>query len=204
MVLDAREHLQFDVRERTHGQRHALAREARDQGRILVAAYAVVDALHVQNIEGLLDVARWSFLARMGDGFEPEGARPLEHGGEFRRRMTSFGRIQTDGREQVLVGKCLLERAHGVRLAQIPQEAQDQPGTRPHGPLRLVERTANTGDDDLDFHAAPTVRLRIEEDLDVHDPLLLRLAQIVARQEVEILRVAQHRRTRIINVEKRL
>jgi predicted outer membrane lipoprotein len=60
------EHAQLDVGQRAHRERHALARQALHQGRVLGAAHAVVDALHLQHVERGADVGRRALLARMG------------------------------------------------------------------------------------------------------------------------------------------
>src|SRR5882757_4693694 len=99
------EDLQLDVRQRAHRQRYALLPEPCYQFRILFTADAMIDALDPQDIERLVNVRRRPLLAGMRHGEQALAPCSLEHGGEFRRRVTALGRIEAYRSDGVLVGK---------------------------------------------------------------------------------------------------
>ena len=65
MVREIVDHAQPQVGERAHRQRHAVAREPRDQRVVFERAVAVIDALDAEHVERLPDIVRRPFLAGM-------------------------------------------------------------------------------------------------------------------------------------------
>ena len=97
-----------------------------------------------------------------------------------------------------------VERGERVLLGEVAQEAQDQVRADVVAPLRVVHRVAQAADDDLHRDAACGVRLRIEEQLGVHDAVGVRAGEVRHRERVEVAAVAQHVAARVIEVEERL
>ena len=98
----------------------------------------------------------------------------------------------------------MLERAHRFLGTQVAQEADDQPVADAELALAVGECAADAVECSLERDAPCRVRLRIEEDLDVHDAVGMRTAQIGHRQCVEIVLVAQHVGPGIVEVEEGL
>jgi hypothetical protein len=202
--LQGVEHVEPDVRQRAHRQRHPFLRQAQHQCGILLTAHAVVDALHVQDVEGLVDIGGRPLLAGMRDGGQARFARPPEHRLKLRRWMAGLRGVESHGREGSAKRQRRFERGHGIRGTQMPEEAQDQPGTDARVAFSGLQRPPDAGDHGGHGHAPRRVSLRVEEDLDVDHPLLGHPAQIGGGQRVEVFLVAQHGGTGIVDVQERL
>src|SRR6185436_16465968 len=197
VLFEAPEHLQLHVRQRAHRERHALRAQARDQRRLLLAAHAMVDAHHLQEIERLLDVLGRALLAGVGEGHQALAAGPLEHALEFRRRMALLRGIEPDSVEEMPEGQCLVEGRQRVGLGQVPQEADDEPRAQAERCFAFLERR-------LHRHAARGVGLRVAEDFRVHHAVGVRLLQVGRGERMEVFGLAQHRRTLVVDVEEGL
>ena len=86
----------------------------------------MVDALDLQEIERLADVLGRPLLAGMGDRVQAEPAGAGEDALELSRRLPLLRRIEADADEAVAPRQRLVERALGVRLVEMAQEAEDQ------------------------------------------------------------------------------
>ena len=204
MVCHALEDLQFDVGQGTDGQRHALPRQAVEELHIFVAAHAVIDAPHLQDVQGFADIGRRSLFARVRHGRQALAQRPREHLGEFRRGVAGLRRIQSDGGEQVFVRQDGLQGVHRIRGAQVPQEAGDQTPADAELRLPLEQRPVDAAEHRIQSDAARNMGLGVAEYLHVHDTLFMRLAQVGSRQRMKIVGVAQHVGTGIIDVQEGL
>src|SRR5690606_27132927 len=120
------------------------------------------------------------------------------------RRMADLARIEPHRREPVLERQRLPQRLHRRVGAQVAQEAEDEPRADAETPPALVERAAEAVDDRLERHAAAGVRLRVEEDLRVPNPLTGDAPEVRPREVVKILLPTQHPAPGIVDVEERL
>src|SRR5207248_2912056 len=77
--------------------------------------------------------------------------------------------VEPDADELAAVRQRLLQRREGLVLAQVAQEAQDQGAGEAQRLLRPLARAAEAADHRLERHAARRVRLRVEEQLGMHD-----------------------------------
>ena len=204
MILDARVDAEFHIRQRTHGQRYAPTCQTLDQGGVFLAAHAVIDARHLEQVERFVNIFRRAFLTRMRDGEESLCARALEYGLEFRRRMAALGRIEADSGDRVLVRQRLFERAHRIVGAQVAQKTQDQPVRDAEFLFAIGECTADAAEHGRKGDTTLGVRLRIEEDFHMHHPVRVRAAQIRHSQGMEVCFIAQHVGAGVVQVEKRL
>ena len=198
------EYPQPHVRQRTHRERHALARQACNQCRVLHATHAMVDAPHLQQIQGFLDVGGRSFLPGVGHRQQAQAPGAFEHGRELRGWMARFGGIEPDSREAVAPRQRLLQRLHRIGGRQMAQETQDQP-VRDSGPrLRLTQCPGQPLHDHGHRHPAGGVGLRIKENLGVDDAVGVRPLQIGAGHGVEIIGVPQHVGASVVDVQEGL
>ncbi|MPN34990.1 hypothetical protein SDC9_182484 [bioreactor metagenome] len=83
MLFQPVEDAQLDVGQRADGQWNLLARKAGHQGRVLRCAHAMVDALHLQQVQGFDDVGWRAFLTCVGDDMQAEIAATCEQTGEL-------------------------------------------------------------------------------------------------------------------------
>ena len=90
VVAQLGEHAQLLVRQRAHGERYALGRQALRQRGVVHRLHAVVDALDTQHIQRLPDVFGRAFLAGVGHQTKAQFAAAREHAGELFRRMAEF------------------------------------------------------------------------------------------------------------------
>jgi hypothetical protein len=74
----------------------------------------VIDAVHLEQVERLVDVGGWAFFAGVRDGEQTLASGAREHSREFPGRMTRFRRIEPDRADRVPVKQHLVERAHRV------------------------------------------------------------------------------------------
>ncbi len=172
VVGEVVEHAELHVRERADGQRHLLRHQPVDQRVVLHAPDAVVDPEDVQHVERLADVLRRPLLPRVRDRQQTLGTGPVVDRRELRRRVARLGRVEPDADDRVAVLQRGLERRHRRVLAQVAQEADDQP-------RRDAERvpTVRQGARDPVHHrrerdAALGVGLGVEEDLRVAHALV--------------------------------
>jgi hypothetical protein len=195
---------QLEVRQRAHGERDAVAHEPRHERRILVAAHAVIDALDLEDVEGIGDVGGGAFLAGMGDGAEADAARLREHPRELRRWIAFLAGVEANADELGAERHRGLEGGERVLLGEVAQEAQDQLARDAVAAMRVVHRVAQPGDHDLHRDAARGVGLRIEEQLGVHHVVGVRAGEVRHRERVEVAAVAEHGAAGVVEVEKRL
>ena len=84
------EHAQFGVGQRADGQRDLLVDDALHQAFVFNRAYAVVDTLDFQQVEGFPDVLRRAFFAGVGHGQKTFVAGTVKHALELARRVAHF------------------------------------------------------------------------------------------------------------------
>lgn len=144
----------------------------------------------------------WSFLAGVGDGLEALFAGPGEDRLELGRRMALFTGIEANGDDPVAVGHRLRQCFEGLVLIEVAKETEDQVGADPPLVGARSQRLRNTIDDGCEGNAAARVGLRIEEDLDVADVLVMGPFQVGHRQIEEIDPVQEHGCTLVVEVEE--
>ena len=83
--------------------------------RVVDGAHAVVDARHLEQVEGLGDVLGRALLAGVGDGEEARLAGHAEDVRELARRMADLGGVQPHAGDHVAVGPRRLEGDQGAR-----------------------------------------------------------------------------------------
>ena len=86
----------LEIGKRAHGQAHRVVGEPRDEGFVLEAAIAVIDAIDAQQIERLADIFGRPFLTGMGDEAQAEVAGAGEDALELGGWVADFGRIEAD------------------------------------------------------------------------------------------------------------
>src|SRR3546814_18336101 len=72
-------------------------------------------------------------LAGVGDAFQPEIAGAGEDAFELRRRMADLRRIEADPGDATQPRQGRVERRLCLRLAEVAEETEDQPGDRKSG-----------------------------------------------------------------------
>ena len=77
------ENPQLDVGQRANGERHVAVDQLAHQLRILDAAHPVIDARHLEQFDGITDVTRRTFFARVRDREKTGVARGRENAREF-------------------------------------------------------------------------------------------------------------------------
>lgn len=87
----------------------------------------MVDALDLEQVEGFPYVLGRPLLAGMGDGEEAFAAGPVEDPLELARRMPYFRAVEADGDEGVAERQRLVEGFLRLFLAEVAEEAEDQP-----------------------------------------------------------------------------
>ncbi|MCY1225920.1 hypothetical protein D9M72_381320 [compost metagenome] len=204
MVAQVGVDLELDVRQRAHGQRHALARQACHQRRIVDGAHAVVDALHLEDVECVGDVLRRTFLARVGHQVQAQLTRLGKYARELLGRVALLGRIQAHADKAVAVGQRRFQRGEGVFLRQMAQEAQDQAAGEVIFGARLGQGIGDAVDHHADGHAARGMGLRIEEDLGVADVVGDGALDVVHGHVEEIFLGQQHAGAGVVDVQERL
>ena len=90
MLRQIRHDPQPQIGQWADGQRHALARKARDQPVILERTIAVIDATDAEQVERLPHVLRRPLLARMRDRKQAGIAGAAKHVLELARRVAHF------------------------------------------------------------------------------------------------------------------
>ncbi len=200
-ILD---HAQLQVRQRTHRERNAIAHEALDERGVFVAAHAVIDAVHVQDVEGFRDVRGRAFLSRMRDQAQIHRVRLREHAGELRRRIAALAGVEPDADDVTAKRHRGVERRERRLLGEVAEEAQDQVRGHAVATMRVVHRVAQPRDHDLHRDAAIGVRLRIEEQLGVDDVVRVRACEVRHRERVEVAAIAEDGAARVIEIEERL
>jgi hypothetical protein len=101
MLVKGVDHAQRDVGQRAHGQRGLPVPQLRDQPRVLHRPYAVVDALDVQQVQGLVHGVWAALLPGVRDQPQAFGRGLLVHLGEQRGRVADLGGIEPDADELV-------------------------------------------------------------------------------------------------------
>ena len=86
----------------------------------------MIDSLSAEHVERLPDVVGRPFLAGMRGEKETGIACAAEDAGEFLGRMAELGRIESDADEFMAVRQRLIERALGIGLVEMAEEAQDE------------------------------------------------------------------------------
>ncbi len=125
MAGDVVDDAEADVGEGTDGERDAVAGKAGDQFRVLEAADAVVDALGVEDVEGVGDVGGRALLAGVGDGVEPHGAGAGEDAGKSFRRVAALGGVEADAEDAVALRHRRLKGGEGVVFGEVSEETHD-------------------------------------------------------------------------------
>ena len=113
----------------------------------------------------------------MGDGEEAFAAGAVEDPLELARRMPDFRAVEADGDEGVAERQRLVEGFLRLFLAEVAEEAEDQPMADAQQLLAVLQRGADAGEHHLEGNAAIGVGLRVEERLDVDDVLRLALCR---------------------------
>src|SRR6185312_10539878 len=119
----------------------------------------------LQEIERLAHVLGRPLLAGMGYRMQAEPTGAGEDTLEQARRPSLLRRIEADADEAVAPRQRLIERALGIGLVEMAQEAEDQRRGDAILPLGVGLRTRQAVDHGLEGDAAAGVPLRIEEDL---------------------------------------
>src|SRR3546814_11093852 len=101
-------------------------------------------------------------LAGVGDAFQPEIAGAGEDAFELRRRMADLRRIEADPGDATQPRQGRVERRLCLRLAEVAEETEDQPGGQAVAVAGLVECAGDPGDHRVEGDAARRVALRIE------------------------------------------
>jgi hypothetical protein len=118
--------------------------------------------------------------------------------------MTGFTGIQSDGVDELLVGKPFLQGAHGVLRAQVAQEAQNEAKADPEFLLALEKSSADACQDRHEGNPAFRVGLWIEKYFHMHDALCVNPAQVGPGQEIKVLLVTQNVGSGVVDVEEGL
>ena len=198
------EYTQADVGERADGQRHAFAHQTRDQSGVLQRPHAVIDARRPQQVEGLADIFRRTFLAGMGNDRLAEGAAAGEDAFELAGRIALFRRIEPEAVDPRQMRLGFGQRGKGVFLAEMTQEAEDQPAADAPARLALLEALFQTVEHGQERNAARRMGLRVEEDFGMNDVVGGGAFEIGQHQIAEIVGAAQHVGTGVIEIEKGL
>src|ERR1700680_1375123 len=103
----------------------------------------MVDARHFEQVECFADVVRRPLLAGMRDRPETLSPRPGEDVGEFRGRMTAFGRVEPHRYDFVAEWQGLLEGRHCRCLRLIAQETENQKSRQAIVRARIVQAGSN-------------------------------------------------------------
>jgi hypothetical protein len=105
-------------------------------------------------------------------------SRSVEDGLEVSRRVSHFGRVQSDRYNPVPKRQRSAEGLHSCLRAEVPQETHDQLRGDTKLPFGVEKGTVYTRDHGLERYPSVGVGLRVEEDLDVAYGLLRDLSQI--------------------------
>ena len=98
-----------DIGQRAHRQRHPLLHKVLHQFRVLHAADAVVDPLHVQQFQRIDNVRRRSLLAGVRNPVQARLLGPGKQPFELGRRVAHLGRVQADAGDRRVHGQQLLQ-----------------------------------------------------------------------------------------------
>ena len=204
VLLHGLEHAQLDVGQRADSQRGALASQTFDQFRIFDAAHAVVDAFHVQHVQRVDDVFGRALFACVGHQVQAQLLAARENAGEFFGWMASLAGVQPDADEEVAIRQRLLQGFQGLLFAQVAQEAHDQGRADAQFGAGALTGAVQALDHDLERHASVGVRLRIEEQLGVHDVVRFGLEEVGPGHVVKVLLFQQDRGPGVVDVEEAL
>src|SRR5690606_15948437 len=72
VLVQAIKNLELDVGQRTDRQGNGVVGQILHQGRVVLAAHAVVDAFYFQKLKGIAYIAGRAFLTRVGDQSETQ------------------------------------------------------------------------------------------------------------------------------------
>jgi hypothetical protein len=125
VILHTIENPELYVGKRAHREGHALLRQARDEVGILFAAHAVINALDLEQIQCLGNVSWRAFFSSMCNGQKTFFPCPFEYRDKLGGRVTGLRGVQADSRNDIRMGKRLLEGVHGIVRTKMPQEAQN-------------------------------------------------------------------------------
>ena len=95
------EDAELHVRQWADRERNLLVDQPVHQRLVLHAPDPVVDAPHVQQVEGFTDVCGRALLPRVRHRQQPFRSRPVEHRLELRRRVPGLRGVESDRRERV-------------------------------------------------------------------------------------------------------
>lgn len=112
------------------------------------------------------------------------------------------GFVEAYGDEGVAERQGLVEGFLCLFLAEVAEEAEDQPVADAQLLLAVTQRGTDAGEHHLEGNAAVGVGLRVEERLDVDHVLRLALLQVGPGQVVEVLLAAQHVGASVVEVEE--
>ena len=136
--------------------------------------------------------------------FEPELAAAREHAGELLGRVAALAAVQAHADEVLAPGQRGLERGEGVFLAQVAQEAQDQLRADAQFLVRAPAGVVQAANDLLHRHAARGVRLRVEEDLCVHDVVRRSTLEVGPGHVEEVGLLDEHAGPGVVDVQEAL
>ena len=86
----------------------------------------MIDAIHAEQVQRLVNVFGWAFLARVSDSLEPEFGSPCKDILEEVRGVAHFGRVEPDTADPVQERHRLLQCCQGVVFVEVPEETHDQ------------------------------------------------------------------------------
>jgi hypothetical protein len=175
-----------------------------DEGVVFQATDTVVDALGVQEVERFPDVAGWAFLAGVRHRAEAVRARLRENFDELRRRVTDFGRVESDAQDVGAGGEHCVEGGHGRFGAVVAQDGDDQSCADPVTALGVVEGRRHTFEDSFEWDSAGDVCLWIEEDFGMADAGKAGAGKVCLGHVGEVLGCPQGRHVRVVQVQERL
>src|SRR5687768_3817742 len=118
--------------------------------------------------------------------------------------MAFLRRVQADAVEQVSERQRFSQRRQRARFAQMTEEADDKARGDTVLAFSVPQARGDALEHGLHRHATRGVRLRVAEDLRVHDPVRMGAFQVRKGQGLEIVRISQDRGAFVIDVEKRL
>ena len=130
-------HAEFQVGQRTHGQRRAAFRQFGHQHRVLQATHTVVDAFGLQQLQRFPDVFGRTFFACVRDDAQTQFTAAREHAHKLLGRMVHLAGIQPHADEVFAVRQSGFQRGEGFGFAQVAQETQDQRRTDAQLALRV-------------------------------------------------------------------
>ena len=164
----------------------------------------MVDALGVQQVQGVGHVARRPFLAGVGHGVQAELAGRGVDPHEFRGRVVDLGRVQADAVDRIEQRPGLRQGGERVALGQVAEERHDEPGTDAVAPAALGQCSGYAADDHVQRDSAGRVRLRVEERFHVHDAVGGAAVEVRRGELVEVALGDEHARSEVVDVEERL